>query len=92
MLGQIKDIEKQLLEASKQTRQLALRRYVENLKHMLHKECQPQDLGSEDCVICLNDFDPEDEIVIYSCDTKHYFHKKCGAEWLDVRPECPLCR
>ena len=41
MLGQIKDIEKQLLEVSKQTRQLALRRYIENLTHMKIKELQP---------------------------------------------------
>ena len=45
-----------------------------------------------DCTICLNDFAPDDEIVIFSCDFKHYYHKACGLEWLEVKRECPLCR
>ena len=45
-----------------------------------------------DCTICLLNFEPEDEIVIFSCEAKHYFHKKCGMEWLEVKTECPLCR
>ena len=47
ILCQIKQIERQLLEVKeqarevKETRQLALGRYVENLKHMQHNELQP---------------------------------------------------
>lgn len=45
-----------------------------------------------DCIICLITFSPEEEIVVFNCDTKHYFHAKCGLEWLEVKTECPLCR
>ena len=45
-----------------------------------------------DCTICLVTFEPEDDIVAFSCDPKHYFHAKCAHEWLEVKTECPLCR
>lgn len=45
-----------------------------------------------DCTICLIGFCADDEIIVFSCDEKHYFHMKCGMEWLEVKTECPLCR
>ena len=45
-----------------------------------------------DCSICLINFHSDDEILVFSCDSKHYFHSKCGSEWLEIKPECPLCR
>ena len=45
-----------------------------------------------DCPICLVTFAPDDEIIAYECDPKHYFHAKCALEWLQTKPECPLCR
>ena len=45
-----------------------------------------------DCSICLINFHSDDEILVFSCDSKHYFHSKCGSEWLDIKTECPLCR
>lgn len=45
-----------------------------------------------DCTICLINFIPDDEIVVFNCNVKHYFHTKCGVEWLQVKTECPLCR
>ena len=44
------------------------------------------------CTICQFDFDDSEDIVIFDCDPTHYFHKKCGLEWLDIKTECPLCR
>ena len=35
---------------------------------------------------------PEDEVIFFECDVKHYFHLQCGKEWLQVKTECPLCR
>ena len=45
-----------------------------------------------DCTICLVNFASEDEVIVFSCDSKHYFHTKCGSDWLLVKAECPLCR
>ena len=45
-----------------------------------------------DCTICLEAFGDDDEVVIYGCDGKHYYHVKCGMEWLENKFECPLCR
>ena len=45
-----------------------------------------------DCSICLVNFASDDDIIVFSCDPKHYFHKSCGVEWLEVKTECPLCR
>ena len=59
---------------------------------MSHKEYKQKDDDMPDCPICLVNFVPDDELLVFSCDVKHYFHKKCGIEWLDVKTECPLCR
>ena len=45
-----------------------------------------------DCTICLVSFVPSDLLIVFRCDDKHYFHKECGTEWLQVKTECPLCR
>lgn len=44
------------------------------------------------CIVCQYDFKKDDDIVIFECNPKHYFHKLCGLEWLDLKTECPLCR
>ena len=45
-----------------------------------------------DCTICLINFTPDDDIIVFSCNERHYFHEKCAVEWLEVKTECPLCR
>ena len=51
------------------------------------------DKEMKECPICLIDFEPtDDSIIVFDCDAKHYFHEKCGKEWLQVKTECPLCR
>ena len=59
---------------------------------MSHREYQQKDPDMPDCVICLITFAPDEDIIVFACDEKHYFHKKCGQEWLQVKTECPLCR
>ena len=59
---------------------------------MTHEEYQKKDADMPDCTICLVNFNPSDQIIVFSCDEKHYFHLKCGMEWLEVKTECPLCR
>jgi len=43
------------------------------------------------CLICLDDYQPEEDIRIMSC--RHAFHKTCVDEWLQTgRNNCPACR
>ncbi|KAA1473861.1 hypothetical protein DENSPDRAFT_882348 [Dentipellis sp. KUC8613] len=43
------------------------------------------------CLICLEDYVPEDEIRLMSC--RHAFHKACVDQWLETgRNNCPACR
>ena len=44
------------------------------------------------CAVCQEDFQDEEDIVVFSCDPQHYFHKECGLAWLDIKTECPLCK
>ena len=51
------------------------------------------------CVICLVDFDDEEQTAALICD--HFFHSHCLVDWLtaqastasgDATPSCPTCR
>ncbi|KAJ3504927.1 hypothetical protein NLJ89_g7679 [Agrocybe chaxingu] len=43
------------------------------------------------CLICLDDYDPEDSVRVMTC--RHAFHKNCVDEWLQRgRNNCPACR
>eukprot|EP00252_Welwitschia_mirabilis_P014238 TRINITY_DN31331_c0_g1_i1.p1 TRINITY_DN31331_c0_g1~~TRINITY_DN31331_c0_g1_i1.p1 ORF type:complete len:139 (+),score=27.52 TRINITY_DN31331_c0_g1_i1:15-431(+) len=46
---------------------------------------------TEECAVCLQQFQRgETCITLQPCG--HFFHYKCAAEWLFLRPICPLCR
>lgn len=92
ILNQLGDIERRLFDATTKSRQLSLKRYIKNLSHMKHSEYGQKADDMPDCTICLIMFAPEDKIMAFQCDPKHYFHSKCGQEWLEVKTECPLCR
>ncbi|KAG8873038.1 hypothetical protein FRB98_009235 [Tulasnella sp. 332] len=43
------------------------------------------------CLICLSDYEPEEDLRIMSC--KHVFHQDCVDKWLEIgRNNCPACR
>ncbi|KAF8517391.1 hypothetical protein BU17DRAFT_49790 [Hysterangium stoloniferum] len=45
----------------------------------------------EKCVICLDEYEPEDDVRLLSC--RHAFHKNCIDKWLETgRNNCPACR
>ncbi|KAJ7843392.1 hypothetical protein B0H14DRAFT_2778677 [Mycena olivaceomarginata] len=45
----------------------------------------------ERCLICLDDYDPADDIRVLSC--RHAFHLTCVDRWLETgRNNCPACR
>ena len=80
------------MDATNKLRGLLLSRYVKDLVNVKFESYENKDPDMPDCSICLVNFAPEDEIVVFECDTKHYFHAECGLEWLKNKPECPLCR
>ena len=65
---------------------------MKSLVNMKFKDYNLKDPEMPDCSICLEEFRDEDDIVVFECDPKHYFHADCGLEWLKNKPECPLCR
>jgi len=50
----------------------------------------PQEIiGSEECVICLDDYDYDNNVGKLICN--HNYHTKCIEKWLVNKPICPLC-
>ena len=47
---------------------------------------------TELCVICLEEYSIEDNILILDCN--HYYHSECLINWFKKNPlyTCPLCR
>lgn len=43
-------------------------------------------------IICMEEFQPEEQCVLLPCAKKHLFHKKCITEWLKVKAEWPYDR
>mmetsp|Transcript_28570 Transcript_28570/g.35347 ORF Transcript_28570/g.35347 Transcript_28570/m.35347 type:complete len:285 (+) Transcript_28570:441-1295(+) len=78
ILSQLGDIERRLYEATQKSRQLSLKRYVQSLKEHRYKDYEMKDPEMPNCTICLITFAPEDNVIAFSCDPKHYFHSKCG--------------
>lgn len=48
------------------------------------------------CIVCLGDFQSEQEISVLSCNGKKkassLYHRQCLSNWLANKQECPLCR
>ena len=41
------------------------------------------------CLICLEAFHKEEEVISLSCD--HFYHCNCIQSWLKIRATCPVC-
>lgn len=49
--------------------------------------------GSEDrteCAICICSYEEMEEVMVLPC--LHWFHARCGQQWLEKSSECPLCQ
>ena len=55
---------------------------MKSLNIVKHGVYEDKDESMPDCTICLEAFGDDDDILVYGCDKKHYFHKKCGGDWL----------
>jgi len=49
---------------------------------------------TEQCAICLTDFESGEELRVLPCDEtgRHAFHLNCIDRWLQVNDTCPICR
>jgi len=47
-------------------------------------------VGSDECVICLDDYDYDNNVGKLRCN--HYYHQKCIERWLMEKTICPLCK
>ena len=46
--------------------------------------------GEEECSICLENYNKEDNIIKLKCN--HQFHFKCINCWIEKNECCPICR
>jgi hypothetical protein len=44
----------------------------------------------KNCVICLNDFEKGQKILIIPC--THFFHSDCIKSWFQSKNTCPICK
>ena len=61
--------------------------FIKGLKLVKFSE---SDCIEDSCTICLDQFEPDTEIVLLPC--KHGYHKNCIEPWLRMHSECPSCR
>ena len=43
-------------------------------------------------MICLDEYHPNDDIILLPCNDKHFFHSNCIKDWLKTNNSCPLCK
>ncbi|KAJ0971470.1 hypothetical protein J5N97_019429 [Dioscorea zingiberensis] len=53
-------------------------------------EDEEKDEGKDSCVICLESFVPNEQVLVTPCN--HVFHHDCLVPWLKSQGKCPVCR
>ncbi|EGR32289.1 zinc finger protein, putative [Ichthyophthirius multifiliis] len=44
------------------------------------------------CVICKNEYNEDDKILVLPCQSNHNMHVKCSKQWFNVNDNCPVCQ
>ena len=91
MTSRIQRINNHISFAVKKTHEHALKSYILTLLSVRYGNYNEVVPGAN-CSICQQEFENDDEIVVFECNPKHYFHAKCGADWLEIKTNCPLCQ
>lgn len=56
-------------------------------------EFQNSNYQSNTCNICLDEYEPKDQLMVLTCDDKHYYHQDCIRKWLTENSnKCPICK
>ncbi|OQV26210.1 hypothetical protein BV898_00329 [Hypsibius exemplaris] len=49
--------------------------------------------ATDECIICFEEFELQQEVRVLSCNHTHRFHEHCIDKWLiKNKPNCPICR
>ena len=48
--------------------------------------------ANDDCPICMEPFEREQNIICLPCNNGHVFHDHCIGEWVKRNNCCPLCK
>jgi len=48
--------------------------------------------SSNECSICMVDYEQGDNIIQLKCSPMHHFHEDCIKKWLQINGLCPICR
>ena len=83
-------MDNQISYTAKKTHDHALKSYILTLLSVPYGNYN-EVVPDAKCSICQQEFQGKDEIVVFECNPKHYFHKQCGADWLEIKTNCPLC-
>ena len=63
------------------------------MKNVIRNKFNPdQNEGNTECIICMCEYEPNDEIIELPCDRRHFFHAGCIENWLKKNNSCPMCK
>ncbi|CAP35951.2 Protein CBG18518 [Caenorhabditis briggsae] len=65
---------------------------VPKICHSLLKapEVKPGELADNDCLVCIEEMDCEEETIKCEC-CKRRYHTKCAQQWFKTKRTCPAC-
>ena len=66
------------------------RNVLESLPESTLDDITKLDGEKKNCVICLNDFEVGEKVMILPC--VHMFHSECIRDWFEAKDTCPICK